>query len=546
MPLRRLEDFKASSTLAGRLLWGVVAFDLLIVAFATWTLAWSRSQYIENARMATHNLAQVLEENVLGMVNQVDLVLLTIKDEAERWHLPDRDRRIETEIQTQFTRLPMLEGLRTTDEDGFVNHGTSVQKSLGINLRDRDYFQDLESTPTLGLRISSPIVGRISGKWVIILARRLNHPDGRFAGIVYGTITLDKLGKALATLDVGPGGSISLRGADLGLLARYPRYPGFERSIGDRKVDGDYLEAAESGRPVSQFTAQSRIDGQKRTYTFRRTTNPTFFILVGLAQGDYLQAWRKEVLLAVVAVAGLVGLSLGMAIMGRSAWRRQARDSAILEAQESKFRLLAENASDVIWTADLQGTITYVSSVVTQQRGYLPEDLVGLPMQDRQLVGEEADPLGYILERTKGLPAGAQPFEGEWLNLQLPKKDGGWIQAEIRLRLVWDEHGNLRGFQGVTRDITERARMEAERDNLIRQLRLALAEVKNLEGMLPICGHCKKIRDDKGYWNQLETYITEHTDATFTHGVCPDCAEVMRQDLRDRRARERRANGEQG
>jgi len=544
MPLRRLEDFKASTAFAGRLLWVVAVFDLLIVAFATWTLVWSRGQYLDNAKAATHNLAQVLEENIHGMVTQVDLVLLTIKDEAERWKLPDRGRRIETEIQTQFARLPMLEGLRTTDEDGFIDHGIGVQRSLGINLRDRDYFQDLKSTPAMGLRISPPIVGRVSGKWVIILARRLNHPDGRFAGIVYGTITLDNLGKALASLDVGLRGSISLRGADLGLLARFPRYPGFEKTIGDQKVDGDYLEAAESGRAVSHFTATSRVDGQARTYTFRRTSNPTFFILVGLAQGDYLQAWRKEALLALVAVAGLVVLSIAIALMGRSAWRRQARDSAILEAQEAKFRLLAENASDVIWTADLQGTITYVSPVVTQQRGYQPEELVGLPMKDRKLVGVEPDPFGYVTERTRGLPAGAQPFEGEWLNLELPKKDGGWIQAEIRLRLVWDELGRLRGFQGVTRDITERARMEAERDNLIRQLRLALAEVKNLEGMLPICGHCKKIRDDKGYWNQLETYISDHTDATFTHGVCPDCAETMRLEMRDRRSRERR--GEEG
>ena len=51
-----------------------------------------------------------------------------------------------------------------------------------------------------------------------------------------------------------------------------------------------------------------------------------------------------------------------------------------------------------------------------------------------------------------------------------------------------------------------------------------LAEVKTLGGMLPICSHCKKIRDDKGYWNQIEAYLNEHTEAEFTHGICPDCA----------------------
>ncbi len=540
MPLRRVEDFKSGRTFAKGLVWVVVAFDLLIVAFAVWTLAWSHGQYVDNAKAATNNLAQVLEENIHGMVNQIDLVLFTIKDEAERWDLPHRDQRIEAEIRAQSARLPMLDGLRTADEEGFIDHGTAVQKNARISLGDRDYFKYLKATPAAGLHVTPPYVGRVSGKWVIILARRLNKADGTFAGVVYGTITLENLGKVIASVDVGPKGSISLRGADRGLLARFPKYAGFEKTIGERKVDGNYQEAVESGRALSHFTATSFIDHQTRTYTFRRTTDPTFFILVGLAQGDYLQAWRKEVLLALLTVAGLTGLSFGIAFMGRSAWRRQARDSAILEAQEVRFRLLAENASDVIWTADLQGTLTYISPVVTKQRGYQPEDLVGFPMQDRHLVGPDGDPFMNVLDRVHDLAPGAQPFEGEWMNMELPKKDGGSISAEIRIRLVWDEHGALRGFQGVTRDITEKARMEGERDNLIRQLRLALAEVKNLEGMLPICGHCKKIRDDRGYWNQLETFISDHTDATFTHGVCPECAEAMRQDMRDRRTRERR------
>ena len=67
-------------------------------------------------------------------------------------------------------------------------------------------------------------------------------------------------------------------------------------------------------------------------------------------------------------------------------------------------------------------------------------------------------------------------------------------------------------------------RMEREREDLIRQLRTALAEVKTLSGLLPICAGCKQIRDDKGYWNQIETYIVRRTQAQFTHTMCPKCA----------------------
>jgi len=535
-----LEEVRRGPAFDKKLIWVILAFDVLILAFAAWTLNWSRGQHIANARMATHNLAQVLDQNILGTVNQIDLVLLSIKDEAERQGSLNRDHRIDSELQAQFARIRLLDALRVVDAEGTVYQGVPGPFERGTSLADRDYFQYLKANPQAGLYISRPLKGRLRTNSVIILARRLNHPDGRFGGIVYGALTLENLATTLASVDVGRKGSISLRGANRELLARYPTYPGFEKTIGDTKIDGDYLEAAESGRSVSHFTTKSWIDGQTRTYTFHRTNNPTFFILVGLAEEDYLQAWRKERLLALLAVTGLITLSLSIAAMGRSAWRRQAKVNALLEAQEAKFRLLAENASDVVWTADLQGRITYMSPVVLQQRGYTPEELVGLPFQDRQIVGPDPEPLQFVLDRVKGVQPGAQPFEGEWMELELPKKGGGSLKSEIRFRLVWDEHGDLQGFQGVTRDITERARMEAERDTLIRQLRLALAEVKNLEGMLPICGSCKKIRDDKGYWNQLETFITEHTDATFTHGVCPDCAETMRQELRDRRNRERR------
>lgn len=68
-----------------------------------------------------------------------------------------------------------------------------------------------------------------------------------------------------------------------------------------------------------------------------------------------------------------------------------------------------------------------------------------------------------------------------------------------------------------------RHKADVEKKKLIKELKTALEQVKTLKGMLPICATCKKIRDDKGYWNSIEKYIEEHTDADFTHSVCPEC-----------------------
>jgi hypothetical protein len=70
---------------------------------------------------------------------------------------------------------------------------------------------------------------------------------------------------------------------------------------------------------------------------------------------------------------------------------------------------------------------------------------------------------------------------------------------------------------------TERKRAEKEREDLIGQLQDALSSIKTLRGLLPICASCKKIRDDKGYWNYLEIYIRDHSEATFSHSICPQC-----------------------
>jgi len=79
----------------------------------------------------------------------------------------------------------------------------------------------------------------------------------------------------------------------------------------------------------------------------------------------------------------------------------------------------------------------------------------------------------------------------------------------------------------------ERERLTREKDALIVELKEALASIKELRGLLPICSHCKKIRDDKGYWNQLESYLRAHHDVEFSHSICPECAETLYRDLDD-------------
>lgn len=106
---------------------------------------------------------------------------------------------------------------------------------------------------------------------------------------------------------------------------------------------------------------------------------------------------------------------------------------------------------------------------------------------------------------------------------------------ETFLYPVFGDKRNVSKIAIFAKDITERKGIEEEREKLIFELQEALARVKTLSGMLPICSSCKKIRDDKGYWRQIEVYVRDHSEADFSHGICPECSKKLYPDLNEKK-----------
>lgn len=107
------------------------------------------------------------------------------------------------------------------------------------------------------------------------------------------------------------------------------------------------------------------------------------------------------------------------------------------------------------------------------------------------------------------------------------RKEGTSFVVEVSASNVTSVAGDLVGRMASFVDISKRKEIESDREKLIKKLQEARDQIKVLRGILPICASCKKIRDDKGYWNQIESYIKEHSEAEFTHGICPDCAKKL-------------------
>jgi len=117
------------------------------------------------------------------------------------------------------------------------------------------------------------------------------------------------------------------------------------------------------------------------------------------------------------------------------------------------------------------------------------------------------------------------------LEYRMFTKDGSckWILDHAKI-VQRDAQGNPTRMSGTHTDITERKQMEAERDKLIKSLQQASNEIIILKGIIPICSYCHSIRNDKGAWDKIERYLSKHSDAEFSHGVCPKCLAKARSD----------------
>lgn len=113
------------------------------------------------------------------------------------------------------------------------------------------------------------------------------------------------------------------------------------------------------------------------------------------------------------------------------------------------------------------------------------------------------------------------------------RPDGTLQHFIVTAKPLLDGKGQVFGVVESFQDITERKLLEAEKERLIDELKKSLEQVQLLSGLIPICASCKKIRDDQGFWSQVETYIGKHSEAKFSHGICPDCIRKLYPELAD-------------
>ena len=193
--------------------------------------------------------------------------------------------------------------------------------------------------------------------------------------------------------------------------------------------------------------------------------------------------------------------------------------------EHALFKAIAEHSPAVIGAKSLDGRYIYVNREYSRLFGRPVADFIG--KTDHEVFPEE------IAEQFR-----AADLRVQELGAPIRVEEVAMVDGELRHYLsskfpIRNADGELVATGVVATDITDKMLAEKERDESLRELERAFSQIKTLKGLIPICASCKKIRDDSGFWNHMESYVQAHSDATFSHGMCPDCEAEWYQKLEE-------------
>lgn len=227
-----------------------------------------------------------------------------------------------------------------------------------------------------------------------------------------------------------------------------------------------------------------------------------------------------------------------LAVIRDSTARKQAEQA--LADSEKQLSDIIDFLPDPTWVIDTEGRVIAWNRAMERASGVPKNEMLGQ--------GDYAYAIPFYDQRRPVLIDLVLKRNERWVNeyLMLKEDDGLLIESEsFHPRMgngeryysgtacrLYNAQGDLVGAIETIRDITTVKQAAIERERLIQELQEALAKVKTLSGFLPICTACKKIRDDQGYWNQIESYISSHSSAEFSHSICPDCVRKLYPDIK--------------
>jgi diguanylate cyclase (GGDEF)-like protein len=319
----------------------MVAVCLSMTAMVIWE-AWSSRQYhLHDKEVAMSNLAQTLASQAQASIKQADTLLFTLVDRLENDGIERVGlNRLQRMLSAQRNELSQIHGLFVYDQTGqWIANSNGAEVGVANN-SDREYFKYHRDHPDRGPHIGPSIKSRSSGEWIMTVSRRINHPDGRFAGVALATIYLSHFLQLYDSIDMGSNGVINLIADDGSIIVRRPFS---EADIGVSLAKSPLFTQLLPNAAAGTATIKSVIDGVERVVGYRRVEGYPLISFAALNKDEVLAGWRKQSLLS----AGIVALLLGfLGVLGFrliKLMKQQNRVQCELLASQEKLLELNRN-----------------------------------------------------------------------------------------------------------------------------------------------------------------------------------------------------------
>ncbi|WP_298952573.1 diguanylate cyclase [uncultured Methylobacterium sp.] len=312
-------------------LWAAIFVCALCCSFfglEVWRAWRERDTEIRRTEEMTLTLARSLAQHADDTVGIAGLALADLVERVEADGMGDRERLTRLMVSAVAT-MPRLGGLFLFDAEGRWMASSAPASPANANNGDRDYFQRHKADPGRAVAVGKPVRSRSRGHWIIPVSRRIDAPDGSFAGVALVTLAASYFSDTYVPFRIGEKGSVALLGLDGTLLSRLPVDEGrIGSNLGHSPVFRRRLQRARTGT----YTSVSTLDGVERLSGYSRAAQAPLVVVVAVGRDEALAPWRRDTLTRLGA-AGLISLFVG----ALGAWlvrliRRQEAVEAQLQA----------------------------------------------------------------------------------------------------------------------------------------------------------------------------------------------------------------------
>jgi signal transduction histidine kinase len=442
----------------------VVCGLVALVPWMSWDarqVAWDRSA--QSADNLTAALASDIAHNMESFDLSLQAVVAGLRHPETQWMNSELRDDI---LFARAATAPQFGAILVLDESGRIVIDSRHRTPLGQSFADRDFFRAQRDATVPGLFVSAPFRGR-DGDWVIALSRPLDRRDGRFAGIVVGTLRLDYIRQLFESVELGANGTIVLFRTDSTMLLRIP-YD--ERALGRQLANSEVLRQVEV-KASGSLDAISAFDGQHRLYTYRRLGALPLVLVVGQASETILAEWRLKAATTTVVTLGLVAVLLLLAGVLRAELRQRNRTETELAQKNTALGAILREMPDGVQVFDRAGQL-----IAWNDQVFALTDL-DAAQRDRILRASDrarafrmtlarrgdygpGDPAELVAGREATARSGRpmqrrrQSASGRWIEVRgVPTADGGWL--------------------GSYRDVTQEVAREHELREAYERLRVA-------------------------------------------------------------------------